>query len=118
MARSHGFSSRQEFLDYDCPGAYQLPKNPHEVWPTDWKDWDDWLGIPWQSYDVACKVAQEQLPSSVQTEKCYLALFENKDSAIDGGNDLSRLPYRPDLFYKGDWKGWEHFLGGRESSSE
>ena len=47
MARGHGFSSQEEFVEYDCAGAYQLPKNPNEVWPEEWKGWDDWLGLIW-----------------------------------------------------------------------
>ena len=46
IARGHGFSSKQEFYDYDCAGAYQLPKDADVVWKDDWRGWDDFLGVP------------------------------------------------------------------------
>jgi hypothetical protein len=53
IARGHGFSSRQEFIDYDCAGAYQLPKDPDLVWKDDWRGWDDFLGVPLQFEEVS-----------------------------------------------------------------
>ena len=32
MARGHGFDSREEFDEYSCPGAYQIPKDADVVW--------------------------------------------------------------------------------------
>lgn len=46
IARGHGFSSKQEFLEYDCAGAYQLPKDADVVWQDEWRGWDDFLGVP------------------------------------------------------------------------
>jgi hypothetical protein len=57
MARNYGFTSRDEYIAYECPGAYQLPKNPDSVYDTEWQGWDDWLGIP-LDFDSARKVAQ------------------------------------------------------------
>jgi len=37
LARGHGFSSKEEFLLYDCPGAYQLPKNPNDIYQEEEK---------------------------------------------------------------------------------
>ena len=112
MARGHGFSNKQEFLDYDCPGAYQLPKNPDQVWATEWKDWDDWLGVIWEPFTVARDIARKL---DVKTEEEYLDLFQSKKLSDD--EDASRLPFRPDLYYKNDWKGWEDFLGSDSDSS-
>lgn len=134
MARAHGFASRQEFLDYDCPGAYQLPKDPHNVWPTEWKGWDDFLGIPLtfeQGRSVARALAQEW---NWTTSEDYLRVMQRRggDSAAEGSalqdngdsgdNDklciitdddwAMRLPYRPDLFYqKDEWISWDDWLG-------
>jgi hypothetical protein len=106
LARGHGFSSKQEFIDYDCPGAYQLPKNPEEVWAEDWKGWDDFLGIC-LSFDEGRKVARGL---KIDTETAYLTLHKEKRFSED---DLaSRLPYRPDLKYKDEWISWEDFLNG------
>ena len=32
IARGHGFDTYQEFMEYSCPGAYQIPKDAHVVW--------------------------------------------------------------------------------------
>ena len=112
IARGHGFGSQQEFLDYDCAGAYQLPKNADEVWHNDWTSWDDFLGVPLE-FQQAREVAREKVgPSSqykVSTEEQYLELIKQK--VFDDGDIASRLPYRPDLKYKTKgWISWDDFL--------
>lgn len=32
IARGHGFDSKEEFIEYTCPGAYQIPKDADVVW--------------------------------------------------------------------------------------
>ena len=32
IARGHGFDSKEEFIEYECAGAYQLPKDADIVW--------------------------------------------------------------------------------------
>jgi pyruvate/2-oxoglutarate dehydrogenase complex dihydrolipoamide acyltransferase (E2) component len=32
IARGHGFDSKEEFHEYSCPGAYQIPKDADVVW--------------------------------------------------------------------------------------
>jgi hypothetical protein len=104
IARGHGFSSKQEFLDYDCPGAYQLPKNPDEVWPESWRGWDDFLGIILE-WEEGRQVARSL---NVDSEEAYLELFREKK--IQDDDVASRLPYRPDLKYKDRWVSWEDYL--------
>jgi hypothetical protein len=105
VARGHGFSSKEEFMNYDCPGAYQLPKNPEEVWSKDWTSWDDFLGTPLE-FKEARQVARGLV--NVETEEQYLNLFKEKKLSEDGLE--SRLPYRPDLKYKSKWISWDDFL--------
>ena len=112
IARGHGFASQQEFLDYDCAGAYQLPKNADEVWSRDWTSWDDFLGIPLE-FSEAREIAREKVgPNSewkVSTEAQYLELMKQK--VFEDGDIASRLPYRPDLKYKTKgWVSWDDFL--------
>jgi hypothetical protein len=104
IARGHGFSSMQEFFEYDCPGAYQLPKNPNEVWSDDWKGWDDFLGtiLDWEE---SRRVARTL---NVNSEEEYLKLFQEKKLRDD--DIASRLPYRPDLKYSDQWVSWDDFL--------
>jgi hypothetical protein len=105
LARGHGFSSKQEFLDYDCAGAYQLPKNAEVIWQTEWKGWEDWLGIPWDFQNGREFARNLQL----NTEDEYLMIFsENKITSED--DPVSRLPLRPDLYYKQEWQSWDDWL--------
>eukprot|EP00532_Pseudo-nitzschia_australis_P004547 CAMPEP_0168191932 /NCGR_PEP_ID=MMETSP0139_2-20121125/17780_1 /TAXON_ID=44445 /ORGANISM="Pseudo-nitzschia australis, Strain 10249 10 AB" /LENGTH=175 /DNA_ID=CAMNT_0008115141 /DNA_START=198 /DNA_END=725 /DNA_ORIENTATION=- len=117
IARGHGFSDKQEFMDYDCAGAYQVPKNADEVWFEDWTSWDDFLGTTLNDFETAREVARTRVgcdSSSTTrwkacTEEEYLHLFKTKQ--IDDADIASRLPYRPDLFYKNKgWVSWEDFL--------
>ena len=104
IARGHGFSSKEEFVAYSCPGAYQLPKDPDRVWSDEWKGWEDFLGICYQ-FDEGRAIARS-LP--IQSKEEYLRLFEEK--RINDDDPASRLPYRPDLKYKDEWKGWDDWL--------
>jgi hypothetical protein len=105
IARGHGFESRQEFIEYECAGAYQLPKNADEVWKSDWTSWDDFLGIP-LSFEEARQVARSL---GLASHEDYLKLIEEKQ--MDESDLSSRLPYRPDLRYKKEWTNWHEFLG-------
>jgi len=104
IARSHGFDSKEEFLDYSCPGAYQLPKNPDGLYEKDWKGWEDFLGVCWE-FSKGREIARGL---NLESEEEYLRLF--KDNEIDGDDPASRLPYQPDLKYKLEWQGWEDWL--------
>jgi hypothetical protein len=105
LARGHGFSSKQEFLDYDCAGAYQLPKNAEVIWQTEWKGWDDWLGIPWD-FQKGREIARTL---QLNTEDEYLTIFREKKITRED-DPVSRLPLRPDLYYKQEWQGWDDWL--------
>jgi hypothetical protein len=108
IARGHGFDSMIEFLDYDCAGAYQLPKNPNEVWIEEWTNWDDFLGITFSNFEEARDVARTRL-GDVSSEKEYHNLL--KEKVLDDDDTANRLPYKPDLKYKNQgWVSWEDFL--------
>ena len=107
IARQYGFGTRDEFIEYECAGAYQLPKNPEEVWEEDWTGWDDFLGVT-LSFEEALPVSRAL---GFQTEEEYLACFAKRAIEIDDESLASRLPYKPNLFYKTEWKGWDHYLG-------
>lgn len=104
IARGHGFESKEEFMEYACPGAYQLPKNPQEVWSESWKGWEDFLGVC-HEFEPGRELARGL---NLRSEEEYLRLF--KEKKIDDDDPASRLPYRPDLKYKEEWKGWDDWL--------
>lgn len=122
LARGHGFSSMEEFLLYDCPGAYQLPKNPNEIYQEEgWINWEDFLGIPYSSYEEAKLVVQKDiLPQNrLVTKDQYLTFMEGlsrRTEMYEVGDEerearIGRLPYRPDIYYQNSWLGWEDYLG-------
>ena len=112
LARGHGFSSVEEFLAYDCPGVYQVPKNSPELYPTEWTCWDDFLGVA-LDFETACIhvsslgwKSKEEYMNHVTTDA------RGKKAGIeDESHWIYRLPYRPDLYYQESWKSWDHFLG-------
>ena len=113
MARSQAWESVDEFWEYDCPGAYQLPKNPHEVWPLQWKGWEDFLGLTPDFVTGRIWARRLGVTSAEEYQQCWQQLQlrgnEDDDDEID---PASRLPYRPDLHYKNSgWQGWKDWLG-------
>jgi len=128
VARGHGFSTVEEFLDYDCPGAYQVPKNPNEVWSDEFNGWDDFLGLPISTLHEAKDVLRSSLTfrrqrqrKSTSNDDCddnadilitimeqYMHLFHEK--LLDEDSPEIRLPYRPDLKFKEDWISWDDYL--------
>lgn len=107
IARGHGFGSKEEFQDYMCPGAYQIPKDADVVWAESWQGWEDFLGVT-LTFSEGREVAHKL--EGIETEEAYMALMKSK--TIPDGDISSRLPFRPDLMYKEQWQGWEDFLIG------
>ena len=117
IARGQGFEHKEEYTEYSCPGAYQLSKDPDKVWSQEWNGWDDFLGIPYQNFEHAQTIAESL---GIRSQEEWLRLFEQKK--FDDDEPAVRLPYRPDLYYKLEWNGWEEWLniakeGMKEASS-
>ena len=108
-ARTYGFTSEEEFIDYECAGTYQLPKNCHEVWSDEFTDWDDFLGVPLKFNEAKHLVRQTLVKEKgVESETSYVELI--KSGKISDDELASRLPLRPDLYYKAEWISWDNFL--------
>ena len=105
MARAMGMSSREEYEEYDCPGAYRLPKRPEETWPDAWLGWDDWLGVPLALADASAAARRLGL----RAEDEYLAHVR--------AHPGDRLPARPDRYYRERWGGWEVFRDVKEKAA-
>lgn len=93
MARARCFPSVEDFLQYDAPGPYRVPKDPEVVYKGEWKGWEDFLGL-FYTYQHARGLI---VSNGIKTEQEYLFLQERDQ----------RLPYRPDLFYKDQWEGYK-----------
>ena len=57
-ARSFGFGSKDEYVEYRCPGAYALPRDPVAAFGDRWTDWADYLGL---SSEVVTRPGFEQV---------------------------------------------------------
>ena len=106
IARSYGFKTQEEFVEYECAGVYHLPKNVNELYQAEWKGWNDFLGVP-LPFEEARTVAV--MLDNLDSKESYLKLKEN-ESHLEGDDIILRLPYRPDKYYK-DFISWNDFLG-------
>ena len=104
-----GFHSQEEFVDYECAGSYQLPKNVDQLYAVEWKGWGDFLGVP-LSFDDA-RVLVKQLGCTNKED--YYKLKQQGTAKYNDNDDIDiyRLPCKPDLYYKQVWISWEDFLG-------
>ena len=126
IARTLNVPAVEEWDDYRGRGPYALPTDPEVVWSEEWVGWEDWLGFM-LPFDDARQRASEL---GLRSEEEYLAIkretqeTEQSDPSAWNGQhaltlrsrnpcapDLARLPLRPDLYYKLEWKGWEYYLG-------
>lgn len=105
ITRKHGFQTREEFLEYECPGAYTVPKNVVELYHEDWKGWDDFLGVA-PSYQEGRAFLKGKGLSTYQEYTEYLQNCQHDEDSLS-----NRLPFRPDLYYKNEWKSWNEWLG-------
>lgn len=104
ITRKHGFHTAEEFLQYECPGAYGVQKNVLDIYNQDWKGWDDFLGVP-PSYEEGKIYLKGKGLSSKEDYESYLNKHRDDDDDLS-----SRLPWRPDVYYKNEWTSWEDWL--------
>ena len=115
IARSYGFKSQTEFLEYECAGSYQLPKNVDELYNEDdgWKGWNDFLGVPYPFEEAKLIAKKLKETKNIDNKETYLKMKEEESKNKDCDNDYDdlfcRLPYRPDLYYK-EWINWEDWF--------
>ena len=109
-ARTYGFTSQQEFVEYECAGSYQLPKNSDEVWADEWTSWEDFLGVPLKFEEAKAVARALARDKGVNSEEAYLEL-KKRANGISDDDMASRLPLKPDLYYRADWTSWDDFLG-------
>lgn len=124
MARSMGMASEEEWTEYSCPGAYRLPLDPHVVWASEWRGWDDFLGVmlPFAEARSLARELGVRDREGYERAKAAGAETQRSDAGAWGGGhalrtrrgpgdpDVERLPARPDLYYRAEWTGWGDFL--------
>ena len=75
-----------------------LPKNANEFYSSSgWQDWGDFLGLMYSF---------EEARSKLRDIDCNSEMAYKDTQALD-----PRLPVMPHLYYKNDWKDFDHFLG-------
>ncbi|KAJ1446658.1 hypothetical protein M885DRAFT_545619 [Pelagophyceae sp. CCMP2097] len=126
IARAHGFSSREEYDDYSCPGPYRPPRDPEAAYPADWVSWADWLGLPLGFDEARAAVRPLRLASAAAFADYVRVPAPANDGRAPSaarsshgagfkqrGGDVAcpRLPAAPDVHYGAAWRGWADFLG-------
>lgn len=112
IARTYGFTTRQEFIEYESPGAYQVPKNPKELWSDEWRGWDDFLGMPLQFCQGRAVARELAAVLGLSCQEEFLDVMKRKMESLSEDELAMRFPFRPDLYYKNDgWAGWDDWLG-------
>ena len=92
MDNKPGITSRHHWL---------MPDEP-DVAYVEWAGWDDWLGVP-LGYNEAREVVKKL---GVKSQEMWWAYSrEHADELLS-----LRVPSRPHLHYKGDWKGYDRWL--------
>eukprot|EP00446_Apocalathium_sp_SHHI-4_P079316 CAMPEP_0177507382 /NCGR_PEP_ID=MMETSP0369-20130122/40461_1 /TAXON_ID=447022 ORGANISM="Scrippsiella hangoei-like, Strain SHHI-4" /NCGR_SAMPLE_ID=MMETSP0369 /ASSEMBLY_ACC=CAM_ASM_000364 /LENGTH=170 /DNA_ID=CAMNT_0018985417 /DNA_START=11 /DNA_END=523 /DNA_ORIENTATION=+ len=123
MAQWMGMSSKEEFLEYDCPGCYHVPKDPDVVYADQFVDWGDFLGLllPFEqarekARDLGLQTKEQYAEYVLEPQPLMPAIEKPFSSHAMGGKRTglktsTRLPWQPDLYYKEQWQGWEDWLG-------
>ena len=113
QAHNYGFTSKEEYQEYKCAGAYGPPRDPEAAYAGQFVDWEDWLGVPLSFAEGRAVVRTLGLRARDE----YAAFKGGAGPAPPYGGDerrcdvRMRLPARPDLKYRKDWRGWEDWLG-------
>ena len=113
MARSMGFSSKDEWDEYGCPGAYRLPRDADVVWQEEWQGWDDFLGVILPFPQAKELVSTLELRDQAEYHEA-LRIHRGDALADATAVDVGRLPAQPDVYYAmhgAQWEGWDDFLG-------
>jgi hypothetical protein len=129
FVRRAGIKTQIEFREYVAgrlrrPGLparpKNLPTNPHRIYSSDWKGYNDFLGTPtprtvggtWRSLDAAREYVRSQKLESVN-EYMRWTRGELKDRP-PFPDDIPKSPY--DVYGKDkNWKGFSDFLGSEPS---
>lgn len=113
-AQRLGFRHHDEWLEWvenNKPGItskfnWLMPDEPNRAY-EEWTSWDDWLGVP-LSYEEARQAVAEL---DVRSQEAWWAYSrEHSDELLS-----LRVPSRPHLYYRDEWKGYDHWLSLPES---
>lgn len=106
-----GLKSYREWIEYCKSGQKpeNIPSSPKTVYPDDWVDMYDWLGIykftktdsKWLPFERAKKLVQSL---GIHTSREWWEFCASSDKPIG-------IPTRPHRIYKKDWKGFDDWLG-------
>ena len=84
-------------------GQY-VPSHPDEMYAPEWVSWDEWLGLM-RSYEETRQLAISVLQCKSLDD--YILFVRSNPKRAEG----LRIPVRPDLFYKEEWKSEQDFFG-------
>lgn len=89
-----------------------LPINPYEYYKNNgWKDFNDWLGLEYRTYEEAQKFISElHLKDRSEWEKYFKNEYKNLPIKP---NDIPKNPQN--IYRYNGWKSWGEWLGHRKS---
>lgn len=83
-------------------GAY-VPSHPNEMYEPEWVSWDEWLGLM-RTYQETKQLATSVL--GCKSLDAYILFVRSNPKRAEG----LRIPVRPDLFFKKEWKSEDDFF--------
>lgn len=108
VVQLEGLRSRKDyFVWWDMYEPIEIPRRPNRAYGTDWNGWTDFLGTSnsftnkvkkkFRQFDDAFVYAQS---TNISTSTEWMEYDKHPDD----------IPHRPDIVYRGKFKGWRHFL--------
>ncbi len=90
-----------------------MPKHPHAVYKDAWNGWGEFLGTK-NSFNTRTQIQYKGFTDALSyARNSGITTFENW-CQVKHPDDI---PVRADIVYKGQFKGWKHFLGTGKYSS-
>lgn len=111
--RSIGFGSKEEWDEWVSEGKSApwlgpyMPSRPELMYEEDWVSWDDWLGTPLPFEDARVAVHNLCIPN----QEAWWRFVEERAKLLES----LRVPARPHLYYRSEWRGYDDWLGLEET---
>ena len=101
--QAQGIRTSIEFQKWRQSGLrpVNFPTRPYEVYKEEWKNWPEFLGTNWMSYEEAKQLIQKEGITST-------GMFSEWKKA---GYRPFNFPSSPDTVYKEEWISWGSFFG-------
>lgn len=113
-AQALGFESKEDWDDWVSEGKKSpflgpyMPSDPEAMYAEEWQGWDDFLGVILK-FDEARDVVRVL---GLQNQEEWFRFAEQDPVRLRA----LRLPVKPRVYYRDQWKGYDHWLGLPETT--